>query len=330
MPHIALPRASLIPLDNLLGAWLLGVIFSALLFGVTCLQIFLYFTKYGTRDSVFLRIFVIFLFALDTLHLALVSHSIYHTVVTNFGDYVALRKAPWSLLVEVMIGNVISTMVQLFYAARIYTISKKSLLLPILIVRAYIFKLDARHPRSISQAICSLTSFVLGALYTHKSFQLEFFQAASGLVVYLTSGLSFIAAGDLLISCTMIYLLFNSKTGFKRTNKAINTLVAYTVSSGAITTVFTIGDVVAGSVWPSTLIQIPFFFIFVRLHCLSFMSILNSRDHIRQQLFAPGHAIVAIPSYQANSSFPPEGELAIATELKSDRGPSSTLPPMVQ
>ncbi|KAK7006407.1 hypothetical protein R3P38DRAFT_1708232 [Favolaschia claudopus] len=312
MSHIALPRASLFPLDNLLGAWLLGVIFSAVLFGVTCLQIFLYFTKYGTRDSVFLRTFVIFLFALDTVHLALVSHSIYHTVVTNFGDYVALRKAPWSLLVEVMIGNVISTMVQLFYAARIYTISKKSLLLPILI------------------AICSLTSFVLGALYTHKSFQLEFFQAASGLVVYLTTGLSFIATGDLLISCTMIYLLFKSKTGFKRTNKAINALVAYTVSSGAITTVFTIGDVITGSVWPSTLIQIPFFFIFVRLHCLSFMSILNSRDHIRQQLFAPGHAMVAIPSYQANSSFPPEGELAIAAELKTDRGPSSTLPPMVQ
>ncbi|KAK6980740.1 hypothetical protein R3P38DRAFT_3117833 [Favolaschia claudopus] len=318
MSHLALPRASLIPLDNLLGAWLLGVIFSAVLFGVTCLQIFLYFTKYGTRDSVFLRTFVIFLFALDTVHLALVSHSIYHTVVTNFGDYVALQKAP-------------CTMVQLFYAARIYTISKKSLLLPILI------------------AICSLTSFVLGALYTHKrsirtgrcaiiqhvmlstAFNWNiFFKAASGLVVYLTSGLSFIAAGDLLISSTMIYLLFKSKTGFKRTNKAINTLVAYTVSSGAITTVFTIGDVITGSVWPSTLIQIPFFFIFVRLHCLSFMSILNSRDHIRQQLFAPGHAMIAIPSYQANSSFPPEGELAIAAELKTDRGPSSTLPPMVQ
>ncbi|KAK6988089.1 hypothetical protein R3P38DRAFT_2805097 [Favolaschia claudopus] len=91
-----------------------------------------------------------------------------------------------------------------------------------------------------------------------------------------------------------------------------------------------------GSVWPSTLIQIPdlrnqyggirsrFFFIFVRLHCLSFMSILNSRDHIRQQIFAPGHAMVAIASYQANSSFSPEGEAAIAVESKTDRQPGRT------
>ncbi|KAK6980688.1 hypothetical protein R3P38DRAFT_3117647 [Favolaschia claudopus] len=262
MPHLALPRASLFPLDNLLGAWLLGVIFSAVLFGVTCLQIFLYFTKYGTRDSAFLRIFVIFLFALDTVHLALVSHSIYRTVVTNFGDYVALRKAPWTLWqsLHFMLSTVFN-----------WNSSKRP----------------------------AASWYDMNSLYKY---------AASKL--YLTSGLSFIAAGDLLISCTMIYLLFRSKTGFKRTNKAINTLVAYTVSSGAITTVFTIGDVIAGSVWPSTLIQIPF------------MSILNSRDHIRQQLFAPGHAMVAIPSYQANSSFPPDGELAIATELKTDRGPS--------
>ncbi|KAK6980641.1 hypothetical protein R3P38DRAFT_2808900 [Favolaschia claudopus] len=300
--HLALPRASLFPLDNLLGAWLLGVIFSAVLFGVTCLQIFLYFTKYGTRDSVFLRIFVIFLFALDTVHLALVSHSIYHTVVTNFGDYVALRKAPWSLLVEVMIGIVLYIQCHQYDGA------------------AFLCRQNLRYLEEIAFASdpnprCETPQTnISGHLFPHiVRFQLEFYKAASGLVVYLTSGLSFIAAGDLLISCTMIYLLFKSKTGFKRTNRAINTLVAYT-----------------GSVWPSTLIQIPFFFIFVRLHCLSFMSILNSRDHIRQQLFAPGHAMVAIPSYQANSSFPPDGELAIAAELKTDRGPSSTLPPLVQ
>ncbi|KAK6988090.1 hypothetical protein R3P38DRAFT_2805098 [Favolaschia claudopus] len=167
MSHPALPRASLIPLDNLLGVWLLGVILSAVLFGITCNQMFLYFTKYVTRDSVFLRTFVIFLFVLDSVHLALISHSIYRTVITNFGDYVALQKAPWSLLAEVVIGNLISTMVQLFYAVRIYTMSKKSLLLPIMIV-------------------------------------------------YLISTLSFVAAADLLISCTMIYLLFRSKTGFKK------------------------------------------------------------------------------------------------------------------
>ncbi|KAJ7929541.1 hypothetical protein B0H13DRAFT_1963955, partial [Mycena leptocephala] len=65
------------------------------LFGVTCLQVYLYFTKHCSGDPVFLKTFVALLMALDTLHLALVSHSFYSTTVTNFGDYVGLGQAPW-------------------------------------------------------------------------------------------------------------------------------------------------------------------------------------------------------------------------------------------
>ncbi|KAK7006474.1 hypothetical protein R3P38DRAFT_3038379 [Favolaschia claudopus] len=51
-------RASLIPLDNFLGTWLIGLILSAVLFGITCLQIYLYFTKYCLRDRGILKAFV--------------------------------------------------------------------------------------------------------------------------------------------------------------------------------------------------------------------------------------------------------------------------------
>jgi hypothetical protein len=38
---------------------------------------------------------VALLCALDTLHLALVSHSFYSATVINFGDYVKLQTPPW-------------------------------------------------------------------------------------------------------------------------------------------------------------------------------------------------------------------------------------------
>ncbi|KAK6966587.1 hypothetical protein R3P38DRAFT_2590636 [Favolaschia claudopus] len=129
-------RASLIPLDNFLGTWLIGLILSSVLFGVTCLQIFLYFTKYCSRDRGILKIFVLFLFALDAFHLALVSHSLYSVVVTNFGDYVQLGIAPWSLLIQTVVGILLGTLVQFFYGWRIYVISKKSVILPAMIVSA--------------------------------------------------------------------------------------------------------------------------------------------------------------------------------------------------
>ncbi|KAF8148139.1 hypothetical protein K438DRAFT_1472977, partial [Mycena galopus ATCC 62051] len=86
---------SLIPLDNSLGAWLIGLIVSSVLFGVTCLQVYLYFTRHCARDPVFLKTFVALLLALDAFNLALVSHGFYFLTVTNFGDYVVLGAAPW-------------------------------------------------------------------------------------------------------------------------------------------------------------------------------------------------------------------------------------------
>ncbi|KAJ7929511.1 hypothetical protein B0H13DRAFT_1859508 [Mycena leptocephala] len=306
MYNIILSRASLIPLDNTLGAWFIGLIVSSVLFGVTSLQVYLYFTKHCSRDAVFLKSFrayslkVALLMALDTLHLALLSHSFYSTTVTNFGDYVELGQAPWSLLVEVVVGGMnvsgrmvthflnfllvfLATLVQFFYAFRIYTISNKTLVFPVIIGIFSLGQLDEQL-------------LALGIAYTHKAF----FKDAKADVPYSTSGLAFEVACDVLIAGAMIYHLLRNKSGFQKTNKAIHLLAAYSLNSGALTSVFAICDLVTFIVLPSTLVYAPFFFILVRFYGLSFMSILNSRDHVREELFSTSHAMITIPSYNAN------------------------------
>ncbi|KAJ7929560.1 hypothetical protein B0H13DRAFT_2310488 [Mycena leptocephala] len=228
--------------------------------------------------------------ALDTLHLALLSHSFYSTTVTNFGDYVELVQAPWSLLAEVFVGVLSATLVQFFYAYRIYTISKKSLVFPVII------------------GICSLAQLALGIAYMHKAFQVKFFKDAKADVPYSTSGLAFEAGCDVLIAGAMIYHLLRNKTGFQKTNKAINLLVAYSLNSGALTSVFAICPLATLVALPSTLIYAPFFFILVRLYGLSFMSILNSRDHVREELFSTSHAMIMIPSYNPNPTLTADTE----------------------
>ncbi|KAN0121390.1 hypothetical protein V8E52_003286 [Russula decolorans] len=64
-------------LDSLLGAFLIGVILSSIVFGVTWLQVYLYYTQHSSRDTVSLKIFVAVLTALDSLHLALLGHGLY-------------------------------------------------------------------------------------------------------------------------------------------------------------------------------------------------------------------------------------------------------------
>ncbi|KAK6980760.1 hypothetical protein R3P38DRAFT_2808998 [Favolaschia claudopus] len=282
-------RVSLIPLDNFLGTWLIGLILSSVLFGVTCLQIYLYFTKYCSRDRGILKIFVrAFLDAqreFDQLR-GLRPAGDSAVVRPSFSFPRRIRPQNFffslvrSLLIQTVVGILLGTLVQFFYGWRIYVISKKSVILPAMIFRVQVLQ--------TCRAACRTLPHL--ALYM---VQLTFMQVWSAI------GLGFGAAADLLIAGTMIYYLLKSKTEFRKTNRAINMLVAYSLSTGALTSVFAIGDVIAGSVAPSSLDHVPFFFILIRLHFLSFMSILNSRDHVREQLYAGNHAMVTIPSYPA-------------------------------
>ncbi|KAJ7920311.1 hypothetical protein B0H13DRAFT_2319651 [Mycena leptocephala] len=288
MSFALLPRASLIPLDNFLGAWLIGLIVSSVMFGITCLQAYLYFTKYCSRDSALMKTFVAILLALDALNLALLSHSFYVAVVNNFGDYVEIGKPPWSLVIQTGVGVLLSNLVQLFYAFKIYAISEKSLLVPVMI------------------AICACAEFGIGIAYMNKAFQVKYFKDAKSDIPYSTSALSFEVACDVLITGAMNPILILRR---KRTNRAINLLVSYIVNSGAATMLFAIGSLVAWVTSTTTLIYGPFFFVLVRMYGLSFMSILNSRDYVREQMVSSNssHGMHTIPSF-ATDDTPVQGK----------------------
>jgi len=98
----------------------------------------------------------------------------------------------------------------------------------------------------------------------HKTFQVKYFSLAREDVPYFASTLSTEVASAVLITGAMIYHLLRNKTGFHKTNKAINLLVAYSLNSGAMTMLFAIGDLVAFVASPLALIHAPFGFILIR------------------------------------------------------------------
>ncbi|KAK7037055.1 hypothetical protein R3P38DRAFT_3311646 [Favolaschia claudopus] len=60
-----------------MGSMLLGVIFSAILYGISLLQCLFYFTRYK-RDPIYLKVIVTLTLFLDTFHLSLVVHTLSH------------------------------------------------------------------------------------------------------------------------------------------------------------------------------------------------------------------------------------------------------------
>ncbi|KAF7297432.1 hypothetical protein MIND_00976800 [Mycena indigotica] len=64
-------------LDNTMGSMLLGVIISAVLYGISLLQCLFYFTRY-MRDPAYLKTLVASTVFLDTIHLVFVVHTVSH------------------------------------------------------------------------------------------------------------------------------------------------------------------------------------------------------------------------------------------------------------
>ncbi|KAH9041646.1 hypothetical protein EDB85DRAFT_1371062 [Lactarius pseudohatsudake] len=261
---------ALIPVDNVLGDFFLGIIFSSIIYGVVWLQVYSYFSQHCKGDGLFLKCFVTLLLILDTLQLALAIHAFYVDGITNFGDYLADLRPTWSLKIQTFIGIILTCSVQQFYAWRIYHLSIGQIHVPAFIV------------------VMSLAELGLGIVYLVHSFHYPYFDQAKVQIPNLTAGLSIQVACDLTITASMVYYLrTRHDTVVKRANLAITTVLAlYCISSGALTLVFAIACLATFVRLTHTLIYLLFFFILVRLYSCAFMAVLNSRGRLRASLNA--------------------------------------------
>ncbi|KAF8194240.1 hypothetical protein BJ912DRAFT_959910, partial [Pholiota molesta] len=83
-------------LDSTYGAAFIGLVASAVLYGVTLLQTFLYYKQYP-NDSLITKSIVFLLWILDTVHLILCTIAIYTYLVRNFHNPSALGRSTWSM-----------------------------------------------------------------------------------------------------------------------------------------------------------------------------------------------------------------------------------------
>jgi hypothetical protein len=111
-----------------MGAMFVGVVVAAILYGVSCVQALLYYTKYA-NDLWYIKLLVAAVLVFDTIHQALISHTLYSYVISNFGDPQELGNLIWSLLIEVLFNGFTALLVQSFFTLRVWRLSDKNILL---------------------------------------------------------------------------------------------------------------------------------------------------------------------------------------------------------
>ncbi|KAI6158133.1 hypothetical protein BKA82DRAFT_4067276 [Pisolithus tinctorius] len=85
------------------GSTLIGGLVSAMLYGITTLQTYVYFMYYS-EDASTVKFLVAAIWALDTLHVSFMCHLLYYYLIINYGVPTSLEYIIWSSPVVVLVN----------------------------------------------------------------------------------------------------------------------------------------------------------------------------------------------------------------------------------
>jgi len=233
------------------------MVVAAVLYGVTCVQALYYYTH--QNDGWYLQLSVTAVVIFDTIHQALITHTVYTYTITDWGNPDQLQLIVWSLLVEVIFTGLTALIVQGFLTMRIWRLSNRNIYITgtsvILIIGGFV----------------TLIVYVARALQFVTLSSLERVKGESISVNVLG------AAADLFIAGMLCSLLNVSRTGFRRSDAIINRLILFTVNTGLLTSLCALASLISILAAPNTYIYIAFFFCLGRLYTNSLLASLNAR-----------------------------------------------------
>ncbi|KZT10749.1 uncharacterized protein LAESUDRAFT_347646 [Laetiporus sulphureus 93-53] len=226
------------------GTNLVGVFATAILFGVTNLQVFIYYQQYGS-DPKWLKISVFLLWLIDAAHLALSFHILWwYFVVHDAWDPSVFSSVVWSYNAEEILCAICVSFVHTLFLVRVWRLcsslhpcSRRWTIVPIVasssVLAGYAATLEA--------------CFELGKTANHVS---PAYLLDTKWLTYVP--LSIWAGADTFIAISLILLLMYTRTGVKQTETMVSTLIIYILSTGMLTGFCSIMAIIMMATLPQT------------------------------------------------------------------------------
>jgi len=246
------------------GVVLIGLVLASILFGITCIQTYIYYTNYG-RDSLSLKLLVGLLWVLDGTHTVVITYTLYFGVITHVGE--PQTSIEWSQAGEIYLTSSVAWIVQIFLIVRIWHMSRGIV----------------RYATVTILSLISTFSFVTAFVYASRMLKIEVVAQIAEDISLMNVALSSTAAGDLLLTICISFLLSRSRTGTERTDTLLNALIKYTVRNGLITSACALLVVIVNAALPTTQIYFTFYCLLPKLYANTFLSTLNARNVLRSK-----------------------------------------------
>ncbi|OCH88916.1 hypothetical protein OBBRIDRAFT_836233 [Obba rivulosa] len=241
------------------GALFLAVPFASLVYGITVLQTYRYYSHYAD-DPLYVKIFVAVIAFFDTAQLAFVIYSAWWYLIPNYGNLASISVIPFGISAEIAMTIALGILVQCFFASRVWLMSGRKLIIPLIIHSPW----GNSHSGFTTPSECK----ELGNMYTILS---SFSQCAAFAAFHAVIsqrfalqwsaavGLACSMASDFAITGSQCYYLRKVRSGMTKTDKLIDVLIMYTVNTGLITSVVATSAIVLSTVFSTTFwLVIPF------------------------------------------------------------------------
>ncbi|TDL25234.1 hypothetical protein BD410DRAFT_785104 [Rickenella mellea] len=250
-----------------MGALFLCLLLSTLLFGIICLQAYSYYQKFP-EDRVYVKLFVALLLALNLCNVALLSAGMHHYLIENFGNFSALMQPNGLINSSSFLNTFMTSMCQLYFGWRVWRLSNGNYFLT----------------GTIIFLTCTHLAFGTKIVVTAFSAKFNDFQAKQrDSEAFIGTTLGSALACDIMITASLCFFLNRGKTGFRRTDSLVQSLILYSVCTGLITSLFAIVNISVFFSMQTNLVHLGIYFLMGKLYTTSLLATLNSRDIFRSQ-----------------------------------------------
>jgi len=217
------------------------------------------------KDIKLLKYTVITIWALDSIHTALVWNGIYTWFIIHYGDQKAQWSIPLSISLTVIFTAIPTLIVHTYYVHRIYILGGRKLWLPVPIYILAVLRVCSAC--TCSAKMMHLKNFIL--------FRKQY--------MWLWSlGLTLSSVVDVIITVSLFILLWKSRARSLSLNGVIDALILYTLELGSLTALATIAAMITWLAVKHNLIFLGLYFAIAKLYCNSMMASLNTREQLRR------------------------------------------------
>ncbi|TFL07112.1 hypothetical protein BDV98DRAFT_557278 [Pterulicium gracile] len=217
------PPICVFPLDivtELAGPYLVGHLLSFGVFGVLCVQLYIYHIAFKSDPS-WLKGIVWLLFAIEVTFQAIEFHMAYWTLGEGWGRLDRIFAFPKPTIAFTTLTGVATSIVHAFYAWRIIVLSKRYIVVVVVAL--------------LSATQLSMTIYISVYLSTHLTTDPAV--VIKNTTDFITVWFVTAAAADIIITLAMLFLLVHarSESTHTRTISRVESLMKYTVETGLVT-----------------------------------------------------------------------------------------------